>query len=568
MSRVGPQNNLGGAYGKDIKARLHVHDIAQDERWYLPIESADVTYTLNGIPRLKCQIPIGKRVARLVRKTDHEGRSVVQFEDTLDDGGGDHVSHSTEWSQVFPNNAYMYELKLFVDWPRRETWSAPTDHQHCLFRGYLTSSQILEAHQTPTGKKRAIIGGVGTVGFLQQKSMMVNVDGGAMSAPRTGFGVNANGELHGGLVEEIGSGQMDINDLIKEAITEACEQCEGIDGHEMPAKHALAVVENMLDGVDWEFDMDGPAAQKKMGQIMLQHMTAKSGSIWSTLQSIAKYLNLGIVSGVNKLLIGPVVRPCRLSESDMLSLRRDQVKSVAVENTGDLKVSGVQILSGEVFKQMAFGVILKDDKEEDVQRVLADMHVRLPEDSFWTWNNPPGLIFMDSHGYQAPGGINRLNAKRWPWLSVSKDPRAAAGKVAHQVLMDRMFGQVRMHVNLPYIDDALPPTVVKVDDMHGFDKTGTYLGSQPRYNTREVFGMLYSVQIHIDSRSPSVETRLSLSHVMDEDMYYDLASDSNSHMVADRVMTEATADYATWESNSFDYPSEGSSGIPTGPTIS
>lgn len=509
MTRIGTKNQLtpdgDESWGQSAFAKLLVHDVNTGDEWRLPVEAFDVTYTDGEVPQAIIRLPIGQRVATL----QEEAGGVMKFAERVTDNGT-----LTTWSQTFPRNSGFYELKVLVD------LNGVGGYEACLFRGYLLQIKVLDARETPSGRKAVKLIGLGSQGFLKEAIIGGGISNQSMSAGPLIYAQNSSGEFHAQLTNEVGDGSKSIPNLIRDALTYACKQNLDVSGVGHSASKAGWVLQNLLQTDNWYIDMSPGWGAYAVGEIMLSLLTRSGSDLWTVLQGLAAYMNLSIISGVNKLIVAPTVRPYHDHD---LTLDRGEIKSIAVEPVNKKKVRGIQLVQNT--KTITNDA---DSSRQYVPRVLAYMY------------------------YQgASGAIERISAERWPWLMEVDDPEQRAYDLCRQMVLDKVFGTTLLHVNVPYVDDILPGSVVKVLDVEAFDETGSTQFGTNDYHQVDVYGTVHSVRIHMDSETPELETRITLSHVMAEAVYDDIALGGNDHMLADQVIHDVHADYQSWDVPDF-----------------
>ncbi len=529
-NQVGTYHQLAGAsdvYSTSATAYIKIKDVFAGETWRLPIQSVRVTYTMNAIPRMVATMPLGQRVAQ---------------RDPWDYGFYDWYFNNNSP----PANDKFYEVKVMADLNGSVTF--PAQPPTCLFRGTVESANMVDAQQVASGRRMVKLVGAGTAGLLRNMPMGARVanDVGGNLFPSLGdnmWGQNQTGELDASIAHAIGSGSVSIPDMLRDAITSICDRyiANGPAGSDSPATTAKWVIQNMLmahDQYDWYIDVaGGERGQTQMGMMVMQMLLSQNDSVWSLLSGLAQQFNLGIISGVNKLIVAPMVRP--RSELNM-TLSGTDITHASSSGEGH-GVRGARI---EQTRHVVSDGVHGQSVEEEVRTLT---------EQFWE---------------AAHGRVQTFDASRWPWLRFVRDPSSVARSLARQYVVDSLFGSTNLSVQVPYVHEAFPGTVMRVKDLHGFDyDVGEgVIGTQ--YDKEDANGVVHSVEVSIQGGSPSgqvggISTSITLSHVAEDDVYESIVMDGSDHVISDSAYHNFVADYNTWSDRDFD-PSGSEIDYPSG----
>ncbi len=506
-NQVGTYHQLDGSsdvYSTSARVYARLRDVTSGETWKVPLQSARMTYTMNAIPQLVATMPMGERVAQ--------------------ENAGEFYDRYWDYDAPPPNDKFI-EVKVLADLSGATTFPAQPDR--CLFYGGVESVNLVDAQQVASGRRLVKLVGAGAAGWLRYMPMNARVAddlGGQLFPSMIGmWGQNGSGELDEDIAFAIGSGAMSIPVLLREAITNICDRYiqNGPAGSDGPAEVAKWVIEEMLrtdDQYEWYIDVaGGDRGETQMGMMVMQMLLSDNDSVWSLLNGLAHQFNLGIVAGVKKLVVAPMVRPP--DRLDM-TLSGDDITHASSGGEGNA-ARGARI-------EQTKHVISDGNQGQGVEE-----EVRTLTEQFWT---------------DANGRVPTFSASRWPWLRFARNPSDTARSLARQYIVDSLFGSTTLSVQVPYVHEAFPGTVMRVEDLHGFDYTVEGGLTTPRSDRKDVNGIVHSVEISVEGGSPEgqvggINTRISLSHVAEAAVYGEIVMDASDHVISNSAFHNFVADY-------------------------
>lgn len=532
-NQVGSYNSLGDARSSNIWAILEVKDVYSGDEWKVPITDAKVTYTMNTIPEMVATMPIGEKVAenRLRMESGDANDLTAEFVDQ------DHP----------PPNDKFYEVRLMANLNSdRMRWPGA-----CLFRGMVDSTNLVDASQVPSGRRSVKMQASGSVALLRNINISSTVSKGIFtSGGDNAWGQNAQGEWDGTMAQKIGGGEVSVPDMLEHLIAKTCDQHINIqhDAFDRPyytseggqahaATTAKWVMVNMLRNhgrYDWGFDVSGgDRAAAQLGIQIMELMKQGDSDVWSFLKAFSQQFDLSIVCGVNKFIIAPILRPTGIVD---MTLTPEEVTHVS-SNGKPPEMRGMTIMENQM--------VPRDGDLERAERLLTSR--------YWKASQGP-VPTISTEG-------------RFPWLRFADNPREVARKIAEQHIIDGIHGSTTLSLQVPYIHETLPGTMMKVEDVHAFDTdidVGDFTGHS-YYDKKDVYGLVNSVQLNIKSSGEQtlMASTITLTHACNNHVMHSIAREVGDHIVSDSAFHNFKAEYEEWDDNEFT-PSGSESEYPTG----
>jgi len=423
-----------------------------------PISHLSVQYGLNSIPRAVFVIPYG-----------------------IDAELSDWFSGS---SKELPSNLYSHLTDIYV--------KVNDDTSILMFRGYLSDmGHSRGVTGTRTGQLQTVCKAFGWLGMLAQQPISVLRGAGPMVFNGDPWWDNVVGLNWWVAARRIAYWDYSIPDELIITFQSLCNSQtahglgyqSGTLGSALAAEALTAYLSTPCANLhNWLDAYTRDVIAVSIGKVIHRNF----GSFWDALVAFCHEFGFAVIPHVTTFRVAPL---CRLGYD------RPQYGAHHVKYSLD-DISGYSINTQGLRPDPLRGVIMTDRYvglwgQEEIDEAVGGYDA--------------SALYTETDGRF--GRVMRLNAPSW--FPSYGNGLIIAEQLCKQKAMNEAFGKVKMDIHIPYISGVSPGSLVEVRGTRKF----------PTLGARAVLGLALTTTMEISILQPKVETTVTLSHIMQEDVY-------------------------------------------------